>query len=511
MPKQYSRKWLWLSLVIAIWAGRMLLTNHHFYVHDDIQVFRVNEFLTCFKQGQLPCRWSAGLGKGYGTPWFNYYPPMIYVFPTLIHLLGFSIITSLNLFMFMTFILAAWGMYCLVKEITQRDELAFLGSVLFTLYPFHATNVFIRGVYGENLAWSIAPLILLVIYRQVKSGRFARSLPLLFAFVFLTHIISAFLIMGMAVVWSTFLGPKNWRALLIQLLLGLALAAFFFIPAIAEKNLVQTDTLTQGYYAFTNHFVGISQLFVNYTWNYGASYWETPSVEMGFMIGHVHTILLAGLIICLVLKKSWRQPRPLYLAGFSLIAFVSLIFLAHSKSLFIWQLFPSLAFVQFPWRFIGWAGIPLVLALVLLLTCLPTKLSRAIVLVTTLALLVYSYPFFFPRGYDHYTDADYLSGSLAKNQQTTSLFDYLPVTVHQVPELFASDTDLTLPVFYFPGWVANVPLQAEPVSGLIGPIRHGDQISWLKWQETSFRLTMDLLSLITLCGYGFYLYRSHVQ
>jgi uncharacterized membrane protein len=54
------------------------------------------------------------LGKGYGYPLFNYYPPMIYVVPALIHLLGFSLITSLNLFMFLTFILAAWGMYNLV-------------------------------------------------------------------------------------------------------------------------------------------------------------------------------------------------------------------------------------------------------------------------------------------------------------------------------------------------------------------------------------------------------------
>ena len=130
MQKLLSHKWLLLSLFVAILAGRTLLTSRHFYTHDDIQVFRVNEFIECFKRGEIPCRWSANLGKGYGYPWFNYYPPMIYIISGLIHLSGFSIIASLNLLMFLSFILAAWGMYLLVKELTDRGDLAFLGSTL---------------------------------------------------------------------------------------------------------------------------------------------------------------------------------------------------------------------------------------------------------------------------------------------------------------------------------------------------------------------------------------------
>lgn len=511
MAKLLTHKWLLLALLVASLAGRMLLTNQHFYTHDDIQVFRVNEFINCFKEGQFPCRWSANLGKGYGYPWFNYYPPMIYVVPSLLHLVGFSIVTSLNLFMFLTFLLAAWSIYALVKELLDREDLAFLASALYTLYPFHAINVFVRGVYAENLAWSIAPFILLVIYRQLKSNKFQKLLPALFAFIYLTHIISSFVLTGLAFAWATLLifvykksFFKNISRLLFQAIIGLGLAAFFIVPALAEKNLVRSDSLTQGYYAHTNHYVSFFQLFKEYKWNYSASLWSEAWDEMPFMVGHIHTILLGILFVLLVYFRPKKSGKNLWLIAGLLTLTAGFLFLAHFKSDFIWTLIPPLAYVQFPWRFIVWAALPLVLALSLLLSLLPKKLSYFITLLTSITLLIYSYPFFFPRGYDTYTDIDYLSGSQYREQQTKSLFDYLPLTVHTIPLEHATDSDFPIKIFYFPGWNANVPIQADPIYGFIEPINHGATNLILKWRETPFRLAMDILSFISLVGYLMY-------
>lgn len=518
-----THRFLLLSLFVAALAGRMLLTGSHFYTHDDIQVFRTNEFIECLNRGELPCRWSDSLGKGYGYPWFNYYPPMIYVIPAVLHLTGLSLILSLNLFTFLTFLLAAWSMYLLVKELTKREDLGFLGSILYTLYPFHAINVFVRGVSAENLAWSFAPLLLLLLYRQAKSSQFVWNLPLLFAVLYLTHIISSFVLTGLAFVWTLLiarvhrqkLGPALAR-LALAILVGLGMAAYFIVPALVEKNLVQSDSLTEGYYAHTNHYVSFAQLFREYKWNYAASLWGEAWDEMPFMVGHVHTVLLAILLVFLFFFRPHQAGTEIWLISGLLVLTGGLLFLSHFKSDFVWTLLPPLAYVQFPWRFIVWAGLPLVMAISLLLSLYPRKFSSPTIILVAVVLIIYAYPFFFPRGYDHYTDADYLTGAELKEQQTKSLFDYLPVTVKQVPEKHAGDSDFPLPVFYFPGWTASVggvpvKIGPDPIFGLITPEASVTGELKLTWVETPFRAMMDYLSVLTLVIYAYMYNRAYAK
>lgn len=508
MKKIWSHRWLILALLIAIFFARQLVTTKHFYTHDDLQVYRVNEFIECFKRGEIPCRWATTLGKGYGYPWFNYYPPMIYIIPAVIHTLGVPLTGSLNLLMFGSFILAGWGMYLLVRELTGRDDLSALGSILYTLYPFHATNVFLRGVYGENLAWSMVPLILYLMTRQLKTGTFSRVLPLLLAFVFLTHLLSTFIVLAFVIGWQIFTRAKNWRHLLLQLALAFAFSAFFLVPALAEKNLVQTESLTQGYYSYLNHFVSFKQLFIEYRWNYGASYWGTPTEEMGYMVGHLHLVLLVlSLFGAMVLGRS----KPALWRGLALIfTFFWLLFLTHSKSAPIWQLIPQLAYLQFPWRLLGWAGLPLTLAIVTLLSTIRLKQLSTFILVFIAGLSIYSYPFFFPRDYDHLTDQDFLSGREKYAQQDKALFDYLPKTVKSLPLQYADDSSAKLKVFYFPGWQAErdgqpVEIGPDPETGLIIPLSQSNSSELkLSWHETPLRLAMDLVSLFSLCGYLMY-------
>lgn len=515
--------WLVLTLLLTVYLGRNLLTSAHFYTHDDIAVFRVNEFLECFKNGQIPCRWSYNLGKGYGAPWFHYYPPAIYLLPSALHLIGLPITLSVNLFVFSTFLLAGLSMYYLVHSLTEKEELAFLSASLYSLYPFHAINIFIRGVWAENLAWSFAPLILLSIFNQVKSGKFSRSLPLLFALLFLTHIISSMVLTLLSLFWLASLVViykkprlKNLARFVIQLLIGLGIAAFFFIPALVEKNLVQSATLTQGYYHYTNHYLSFNQLFLEYKWNYGASLWSAAPDEMPFMVGHIHTIVLVILLSFVVFSRKFSSRIALALA--LLIPTFGFLFLSHFKSDFIWSLLPQMAYIQFPWRFVVWAGLPLVASIALFASVIPRKLTQLIVIPIVLFAFIYSSSFFFPRGYDDYLDQDFISGSELHEQQSKTLYDYMPITVSSVPEEFADESDDPYKTFYFPGWHAydqegsEIKIHPNELTGLIEPVDPSQEIASLDWQETPFRLAMDYLSIIVLISYLYYLSRlSHVQ
>lgn len=514
--------WLILALLIAVMAGSSLLTGAHFYTHDDIMVFRVNEFIECFRQGQIPCRWSYNLGLGYGAPWFNFYPPLIYVLPALLHLMGLSLTLSVNLFVFSTFLLAAWSMYRLVTTLTGHRELGFFSSLLYTLYPFHAVNVFIRGVWAENLVWSFAPLVLLAIYRQVQASRFARALPLLFALTFLTHIISSFIMLGLAIFWViavAYVAHKpvlpELKRLTLAVLLALGMAAFFFVPALAEKNLVQSTSLTTGYYHYANHFVSLRQLFIEYKWNYGASLWSDPSEEMPFMVGHVHLSLLVLLLTLLMVVK--RTKRRFVLGLLLLLPFAAFIFLSHARSIPIWGILSPMAYIQFPWRFVVWAGLPLVATIGLLSANFPWKIRLILVIIGSSLALLYSRGFFHPRAFDQISAYDLIQGEQKYVQQSKTLYDYMPVTVLQVPPDFADNATFPVKVFYFPGWRARdaegreLAIKASVPYGLIESVS-GENIAELKWHETPFRLLMDVISILSLLVYLSYLSRtSHVQ
>lgn len=528
MSKLISGRWLWLSLLVAALAGRLLLTNHHFYTHDDMQVFRVNEYVECIKDGQFPCRWSANLGKGYGYPLFNFYPPMIYLVPSLLHLLGLPIVTSLNLLMFASFLPAGWGMYLLGRALTQDSRLGFLSSLLYSLYPFHAVNVFVRGVYAENLTWSLLPLIFYLILEQSRHRRTSRILPALFAVVYLTHLIGAVIASGLVIIWA--LIHANLRRVIWQMALGLGMAAFFLLPAIIEKPLVQTESMITGYFAFTNHYVSSHQLFTQYRWSYDASLWSAAPDEMPYMVGHVHTALLLILLILLGWhylrhpSQFFRPPSRLTLSAILLFISLGLLFLSHFKADFIWQAIPPLAYVQFPWRFIAWAAAPLTLSLALLVSLLSRRQLALLLPLLTLALLIYSFPFFRPREYDGLTDQDIIFGQERSLQQVKSLYDYLPHTVVTLPVDYASyppsswrsshqyrDTVtlpvpslVTFPVFYYPGWVAkingiSVAIPPVPDSGLITlSLPAGTSQVELDFHNTSLRFLANLISLTSL-------------
>ena len=116
-----------ILVLVSLFLGRGLATPNHFRTHDDLQVFRLNEFENCLRDLELPCRWSANMGKGYGYPYFTFYPPVIYLVPAVIRLLtGWSLVFSLNISALISFPLAALSMYRLIEVMTKKNSLAFL-------------------------------------------------------------------------------------------------------------------------------------------------------------------------------------------------------------------------------------------------------------------------------------------------------------------------------------------------------------------------------------------------
>ena len=72
MTKTHLTHIIFIVLICVI-AGWQLFRPGYFTMHDDLQVMRLFEMDRCLQDGQIPCRWAADLGAGYGQPMFNYY------------------------------------------------------------------------------------------------------------------------------------------------------------------------------------------------------------------------------------------------------------------------------------------------------------------------------------------------------------------------------------------------------------------------------------------------------
>ena len=136
-------------------------------------------------------------------------------------------------------------------------------------------------------------------------------------------IFSPFLLLYLLLRWflnfSTQRAPRskgstiNLRApvfsLLLGLLLALALAAWFFAPALVEQSLAQLDTVTTGYFHYSNHFLGTavqpitqSTFFVDY----GVS--DREAFRMGLVQMAVTVAGLLGLDL-VVARLKWIPAK----------------------------------------------------------------------------------------------------------------------------------------------------------------------------------------------------------
>ncbi len=540
------KKWVWLVVAVAVSlvVGLKVLTPNHFHTHDDIQIFRTNEFIQCFRDGQLPCRWSRDLGKGYGYPLFIFYPPIIYAIPAIITSLShISLAFALNLSAYLTFPIAALSMYYLIKVLAKRDDLAAIGSVLFTMLPYHAVNVFVRGVYAENLAWAIAPLLLAEVYLVITEKKQVWTLTTVGALILLTHNISAMILSPILMIWAgglilSNLGKygKKVVPLIMAGLLAIGVSAWFLFPAITEKPIVQTESMIFDYYSYLVHFPTIRQIFLSNFWGYGGSSWGVKDDGMSFALGQVQWGLLAiaAVIGAFAQRKKLRSYLTSPIAWSLGVALLVILFLAHPRSTPIWVIITPLQYIQFPWRLVGMAGMLTVALATYLLSKLPKKIGMVIGIVASVAAIFLYGNYFRPEKYDGLVDNDYLNGSLRTLQQQDHLFDYLPKAVNVVPDKIADSLlymselpvkqstkvwqsnraeieiestttqTITLSIFSYPGWSGElngkaIQLLPDPKNGLITvAVPAGKSVINLNWKETTPRKIGNAISFVSV-------------
>lgn len=524
---------LLLSLTLPAWW--YLLRPGYFSMHDDLQIMRLFQMDKCLTDGQIPCRYSPDMVWGYGQAMFNYYSAFPYYLGTVFTKFFLSYIMAAKLLFLLALMGAGIGMYLLAREF-WGEKGALFSALLYVYAPYHALDIYVRGALAESFALMLLPFVWHGFYllSQKRRWKYLLYTSIAFGLMLMTHNISLVLAAPFTALWVIYLlfKAKNARLLIDYMFVGaisLSLASFFILPAFFERNLIQANLFINNYYDFHAHFLSLRQLFFERTWGFGGSVFG-PQDGMSFQIGWVHTA--SCLLAALVSWRLWKQAKAkFFLVWFLLIMLAGATFMTHGRSNFVWEAFPLLEFVQFPWRFLG-----LSIFFVSLLggSLFALKMPRFLLPVLIFLLVALNYNYF--RGehyYSHETDATKLTGKNLVEQKMAAVLDYLPQTAATNPKAMAPSHALVLrgeaetlnfskksnyfffdakvyqaaqiavPVIYFPGWTVysedqRLEIIPTPDLGLVSVnLEPGTYMIRGFFEETPFRVFCNMLTALT--------------
>ncbi|MGI6367034.1 MAG: 6-pyruvoyl-tetrahydropterin synthase-related protein [Anaerolineae bacterium] len=320
-------------------------------------VQRTHQLAEGLRAGALPVRWMPNAALGLGYPAFNYYAALPYYVSALASLAGLGVLGGIKFAQLLGYLLAGGASYGLARALGLRRPGALLASLAYTLAPFHLVNSVVRGdALSEFYAMALAPLALWALLRLVRAPGPGSLLALGVAYGLLAvcHNISAMLVSPVLALWLLALGlaqPRERRARALgtgvaALLLGLALSAWFWLPALTEQGLVQLGDQTTGYFHYPGHFRGLDLVQRCLIFDYGIGDGRDP-----FRMGLVQAVLTVVALLTTLLTAPARRSR--LVDGLLAACWLASTLLITSLSRVVWDHVPLLAFTQFPWRLLA--------------------------------------------------------------------------------------------------------------------------------------------------------------
>lgn len=501
--------------LLSLWA---LFVPGFFRAHDFVHAARIAEMSDALQAGHIPPRWSANFGYGYGMPLFNFYAPLPFIVGALLFQL-FPIVAVLKLLIAIASIATAVGSYYLARQYFSTVA-SLLATAIVTLAPYRAVNIYVRGALSE--LWGIAwvPWLLLGVSRVIAARGGFLFVAVATAGMALSHNLVTLMAVCAATGWAVVLlcievisQRMTYRSALLRIsrlfmayMLGIGVASWYILPSLLEKQFTKLDaTILSGYFDYRLHFLYLRQL-VSDTWGFGGSQWG-PDDGMSFFIGYgqliaiAASVVIAGRAILQHLHQrtiSLSRTQAVAVSTVLIVVVVVALTLTHAQPL--WELFPPLSYLQFPWRWLSIVTVATGLLVAFVYSSLDRYWLKLLFILVILVSTLFASRNFRPESWlSNPDDLYYTEAKRIRSHMSEILPDYIPsgivverlgVAESLVPEQAGTrviqhivnrphehllqirqekQQSISVNIAYFPGW--RVEINGEPT--LLSPDAFG--------------------------------------
>lgn len=308
----------------------------------NIHVYRSVEFYKNLLEGFILPSWAGDLNASYGLPLFMFNYTFPYYATSFFHLLGFSFIDSLKVFLCINLILTSLFSYILGLKIFNKNKMnAFIFGIFYSFFPYHLISVHFKITLGEVSSYTLLPLFFYYIFliNETKKNKYLIYSSLIYFFIFISHIFIAILLIPLLFSYIFFNGKNKIKNLLnfsFILIFSLIASSYQWLPSIIFKS-----------YLYITHikidldkvfFPSLSDLLYS-PWRYGLLF-QGPNGEISYLLGYMQiALIILSLVFIFKRKFTNNEKGQIY---FWLIFFFLYLSLLLPQSKIFWNLIPIL-------------------------------------------------------------------------------------------------------------------------------------------------------------------------
>lgn len=373
-------KYLGLIFLVTIITMLPMFTSSYKSSHDTkFHLINIEKLTDQIKEDFFfPSNVVGYIGNdlGYGTDIF--YPPLGHYMTAYINIIFDNPTISIRITHFLGLFFSGVTMFFLSKRLSKNNWIGLLSAVIYMLFPYHLSDIYIRDALGESLIFVFIPLVFLGLY-ELFNNNTKRFYPLfivgyvggmlshLTMMTYLTVLILIFLIFK----YKTTL--KYIKQFLLASVFILAIISPFIVGLLQQRILGDYNVFVDG-------------VMVQGTWGNGLNPFDYILVfnNMGNQEVKYYIDLIVFVLLVLTFKnyKKYNNKFYKYILIFGIISFII------STVLFPWDILPkSFRMIQYPWRFVTFVALSVSLLAPLCISKFKDKKMLSIILIVVMVLL----------------------------------------------------------------------------------------------------------------------------